>query len=291
MSSPKVIPMFTLLLALTLSLLPQVHSLTVPLPRSASQYSPTKIRVSNIDWYLPSSSVESKIKVAFHEVFHEVTSLEVKPPRSSKRDEGKMNGGSAVVEFNSEAAAAEALTRDMSPWRLSQVIEDEVPIETKPELTPERIILRKDRAARYARQRARRALGIDDLLFRVGEMPIKLNPMSIRDIKWESAPPGVDPASEGGGLKMGSSRAVRKRAAVEAFVTMLSDLRFEDSSTQKLSQLRLADLGSGTGNLAIPLSWATGANVLAVDIYANSLARLLKRANEAGLEEQISVGT
>ncbi|GMH86691.1 hypothetical protein TrVE_jg11903 [Triparma verrucosa] len=264
-----------------------IHLLGLAAVQSLISVAPTKVRVSNIDWFLSTADVESKIRKVFAD--DSIIKVEVKPPRRNKRDEGKLHSGSAIVVFSDKRAVARALTStatsSINQWRISEVMEKEEE-PTKKEVSPERVLLRQERAGRYARQRARRASSIDNLLDAIGEAPIEIESMSVEGIDFGCAPPGVDPASTGGGLKLGSKRATRKRASVEAFRTAIRQL----FPTTLLSELKVADLGSGTGNLAIPLAWATGcAEMLAVDIYADSLARLLARAQEAGLEEKISV--
>lgn len=81
----------------------------------------------------------------------------------------------------------------------------------------------------------------------------------------------------------GTLRGERKRAAVEAFLCVLQDALLESNEAAADHQPRsvVADLGSGGGNLSLPLAWwlkKHGGSVVAVDIDHHALDLLARRA-------------
>ena len=97
------------------------------------------------------------------------------------------------------------------------------------------------------------------------------------EIDWESCSPDLDP-QQGGKLKPGSLRAIRKRRAIEAFCYISEHiLKATKGGT-------ILDAGSGAGNLAIPLAGLLPRNldatVAALDVNPIALQRLQQRSPE-----------
>jgi SAM-dependent methyltransferase len=159
--------------------------------------------------------------------------------------------------------------------------------------SPERIDLRKIRAESYARRRQRIAAKTDevfDSLLLMGDNRSSfLDDVPVLDapqLNWSACHEEVDPI-RGGGLKEGTARGERKRAAVEAFLHVLEAALLDNDDKQDQTDQRIvADLGSGAGNLSLPLAWwlkKAGYGVVAVDINAHALLRLDRRAETAGV--------
>ena len=110
-----------------------------------------------------------------------VVDIRVKEATTKKRDVGKRHGGSAQIEFESHDDASQALDTFQnlsneigdipigsikSRWALNHTIDKsrKQHIEEKNEISEERILHRKMRAEKYARQRQAIAKRTDDLL-------------------------------------------------------------------------------------------------------------------------------
>ena len=118
-------------------------------------------------------------------------------------------------------------------------------------------------------------------------MPI----LQAETLDWSKCPAELDPI-HGGGLKQGSERADRKRASVEAFVSVLQAvLKKPPDNNNAAETFRIADLGCGSGNLALPLQWwlheqrrnRTNFEMVAVDYNAKSLERLMDRSKSTNI--------
>ena len=109
-------------------------------------------------------------------------------------------------------------------------------------------------------------------------------------INWNTINPQLDPI-QGGKLRQGTQRGLRKRAQVEAFHHLVStflDAKLQQlddniSSYEEMDGVTIIDAGCGAGNLAIslagiPYSSNINVNVLAVDVNDHALDRLTKRA-------------
>jgi Methyltransferase domain len=175
---------------------------------------------------------------------------------------------------------------------------------------------RRERAAAYARRRGRAANTTDIMISQLQKAMSTLswnltNDTSVahssipvlqaNELDWSIAPSLIDPALGGGlqgpphnntapSLAFLSDRASRKRAAVEAFLEVVQNglLGSDSDSFGKRRTRIVADLGSGAGNLALPLSWwmnystmnneSISYQVLGVDLNKISLMRLRERA-------------
>ena len=101
-------------------------------------------------------------------------------------------------------------------------------------------------------------------------------------INWNTINPQLDPI-QGGKLRQGTQRGLRKRAQVEAFHHLVSTFLDAKSSYEEMDGVTIIDAGCGAGNLAIslagiPYSSNVNVNVLAVDVNDKALDRLTKRA-------------
>ena len=243
---------------------------------------------------------------ADHPVLDEelLPALKIKSTTKRPRDAGKGNGGSATLTFASPAAASAALsalsrhpvTRDHGlRVRLAYESSDSSAASgVAVPLSPERVLLRQERAASYARRRQRVAARTDAVIEKVvqalataaddddGDVSdlqkslaqLSLPVLQAEPLDWNAAPAAIDPA-RGGGLNAATSdstamqrRATRKRAAVEAFLVVAKallmvgaddddDVPCQNDHSKKKSHntTAIADLGCGAGNLALPLAW------------------------------------
>ena len=178
--------------------------------------------------------------------------------------------------------------------------------------TPELTQHRQMRTEKYARQRRKIAKRTDETIQQVKDILYPssttfIDVLKVPKLPWETVPDGVHPV-RGGGLKAGSIRAERKQAQVEAFVHVLNkailnqdvtedvtkDIGDESSTstTLKTKKITVADLGSGAGNLSLPLAWFLknylhtsyqNVQVLAIDINPKALERLHQRAKNIGI--------
>eukprot|EP00977_Amphora_coffeiformis_P016323 scaffold5017_cov171-Amphora_coffeaeformis.AAC.12 len=192
-------------------------------------------------------------------------------------------------------------------------------------VSPARLALRKLRAARYARRRGRVAAWTDSIIEAVQEAVVAANDGSkdsngnsnsnsnsnnVADIllhssretlqaprflSWETSCPAVLDPVRGIGHR---ERGERKRAAVEAFWfvlrrAFLAPLAAKDGPLSQEKRQIIADLGCGSGNLALPLAWWLSSSeaspncsctVRAVDLNQQSLQRLNERAQSISLD-------
>ena len=268
------------------------------------QYSDLVLHVGNLDWNISPEEISSMLSKAVPNA----AQVEVKglPLPIRKRDSAKLHGGSAAVTFQSQEEAAlgivdlKAYSNTIIPvekqfrvrWA-SIVVPSEEKSDAQEPLSPERIELRKNRAESYARRRQRIAAKTDevfDSLLLMGDNRSSfLDDVPVLDapqLNWSACHEEVDPI-RGGGLKEGTARGERKRAAVEAFLHVLEAALLDNDDKQDQTDQRIvADLGSGAGNLSLPLAWwlkKAGYGVVAVDINAHALLRLDRRAETAGV--------
>ena len=249
------------------------------------------------------------------------SSFEVKvaelPDKKRKRDEGKFHQGSARVSFSSAGdarLAMEALQQqqqqqqslETSDWKVRwataldakhQRSSKESPVPVV--LSPERIEHRKKRAEKYARKRKRVAEATDQVIESLlsnldidgscsADKDLLTNPTPILEaplLDWNTCPQDIDPMG-GGGIRTGTHRGKRKRAAVEAFLEVVREFLKAIDIDADTERNTVADLGCGAGNLTVPLAWwlkQLGFNVLGVDINDQALALLSKRAEKLGI--------
>jgi len=239
------------------------------------------LQITGVDWYEPEAKVVEKVRQL---VGSSPTVAVKRLPRSPrKRDVGKLNGGSARVTFNTVDEASRAYQQlQSSPWqvRWAWVLKDEFS-ERESELTEEVILKRKLRAEQYARRRQRIGASTDALL---SNLPaVSKTPLSAPTLDWSECPSELDPAHGG---KLTALRMNRKRATVEAFLHVLKD----GIIGQEASSFQLYDMGSGTGNLILPLTWwlremgFEDMNAVAVDRNNRSLELLEERASTLPIE-------
>ena len=157
---------------------------------------------------------------------------------------------------------------------------------------------RKNRALKYQRQRQRVAQKTDELINMISPqfLPDVIETLDIMSspsnntisssiIDWSIVPAQVDPTL-GGRLKAHSNRGYRKQVQVEAFIYVLQNalLSIHDGVE---SNMKVADLGSGAGNLSVPLAWFlkhhANIRIVAVDLNARALDQLDRRAKSIGL--------
>lgn len=270
------------------------------------------IHIGNIDWNVPLKEVEDYLASMSEDV--SVVDIRVKEATTKKRDVGKCHGGSAQIEFESHDDASKALDTFQnlsneigdipigsikSRWALNHTIDKsrKQHIEEKNEISEERILHRKMRAEKYARQRQAIAKRTDDLLEYINsslqiKVGIELETLDSSPLSWyKEIPDEIDPM-RGGGLRKGTERGKRKQAQVECFYDVLYEILNEKQDKRKDMDNRLelvADLGSGAGNLSLPLAWLLKENnskykVLAIDINKRSLQRLEERAERIQVE-------
>ena len=210
------------------------------------------------------------------------------------------------IQFHIPPKSSSSLLKEMSDEELAELEER-----------------RRLRAASYARRRVRLANTTDIVISQLNSAVsnswwnlniIKDNvldqgnkiPVLHADVlDWSLAPSLIDPA-QGGGLRIlsnrtevdmqdgtcfdiQSDRALRKRAAVEAFLVIVQNgLIGSEPERSSMAHHIVADLGCGAGNLALPLSWwlnhcsenysNASYRVLGVDLNKISLRRLYDRA-------------
>ena len=270
------------------------------------------LTVGNLDWSVEPSQISDLLARVVGSEEHGTVLITVKalpqPPRS--RDEGKRHCGSATIEFATKEAALMGMERLMESqekkqWRVRWAwISDEQTTARSllnDEPTPERVLLRKNRAESYARAR-KRIIDKTDEVIQVSSLAMDLyskgdstsdhtnNPLDLSllpvleapRLDWSQCPEIIDP-TRGGGLLEGTLRGERKRAAVEAFLHVLQNALLESNEAAADHQPRnvVADLGSGGGNLSLPLAWwlkKHGGSVVAVDIDHHALDLLAQRA-------------
>ena len=144
------------------------------------------------------------------------------------------------------------------------------------------------------------------------DIPTLSNP----SIHWDSIDSELDPI-RGGKIRPDTPRGLRKRAQVEAFAHVVSELLKCKQSQQQQSKggvtrrrTTIIDAGSGAGNLAIPLAGLLSSNnqelvrstkkedkedhiieIVAVDVNEIALQRLDDRANKLSLPHTITIRT
>ena len=266
------------------------------------ELSNTSIHVGNINWNIAGANVL--------DYFQDVTTglrvktIEIKEATPKKRYKGKHHGGSAKLTFISHDDAKEAMARFETAFiegdsstvignkKIRWALIDEHAIQKsgyESELSEERILHRAQRAEKYARQRRIVAEKTDDIIKSLYIFTPKGTEMLVLPkLKWANdVPDAIDPM-RGGGIRKGTERGIRKQAQVEAFLHVLKEalLCEDDGSSSNVS--KIADLGSGAGNLSLPLAWflrdLESIRVLAVDINVRALDRLSNRAKEINIE-------
>lgn len=266
------------------------------------------IHIGNINWNIPVKVVEEAFLGLFSNL--SIVSFHLKPKSNRARDKTKHHGGSIKIEFEHVRDAHTAVKRlyqyrekdglmgelrvylfDGNDMSSRTTTKNAIP-QYETILTEERLEYRKQRAEKYARQRSKMALQTDLLIQVLG--PLYLTPSEVEvldapELDWKKVPWNIDPI-RGGGLKKGSLRGARKQAQVEAILYVLSTLMNGDSSTNRIKVV--ADLGSGAGNLSLPLGWFLqnmNTKILAVDINPLAIERLKKRADEVGVEVETAI--
>ena len=175
------------------------------------------------------------------------------------------------------------------------------------ELSEERILHRQRRAEKYARRRRAIAQNTHEAIESVRTcnfLPKEVTTLDAPTLDWSNdrIPSQIDPM-RGGGIRNGTERGRRKQAQVEAFLYVLKESLLHvhthydsDSSTDNISNEPsrktqiVADLGSGAGNLSLPLAWFLKqeyndkARIVAVDINDRALNRLNERANDINVD-------
>jgi len=150
------------------------------------------------------------------------------------------------------------------------------------------------RAEKYARKRRTIAQKTDEIcssllvpfLYKVTNEKGHVPSLDAPILEWAEVPREIDPV-RGGALRDGSARGYRKHIQVEAFLHVVKEVLLLDTTTTTTTAIRpmIADLGSGAGNLSLPLAWwlRHQCDIVAVDINDYALQRLVSRARAAGL--------
>jgi len=272
------------------------------------EYSDTSLLVGNLPWDIASDVCRQRIERLLYLESNEeqVVTIEMKPVDTTRpRDRDKCHGGSAQVTFGSHDDAVRgmvSLKKDVElrvRWAIK--IPSTSVVDQKPTLLDEKTIQhRKERAARYARKRQRVATTTDAIITRIQQTTAITNdsflcstigaPLPVLEaplLDWSEAPKEIDPM-RGGGLSA-TGRGERKRATVEAFVHVVRNALL---SPNNKSGQTIADLGSGAGNLSLPLTWwlhhyQHACCILGVDLNERSLQRLDDRAAAIGLNDKV----
>jgi len=136
--------------------------------------------------------------------------------------------------------------------------------------------------SKWVRRTARKRQQTQELLDSVPLPPLLIHknaeftsPMLLQapELDWAHLPAEWDP-QQGGKLREGSLRALRKRRQVEAFYYVSNRLLQGKGQT-------IIDAGCGAGNLAIPLAGLLSEQnhkVVAIDVNPMAMSRLLERA-------------
>ena len=240
----------------------------------------------------------------------QVESIDITPTTTKRRDIGKCHGGSARLTFTNEADAHNGLKRfqeSLNDVNTSNTIgeinvrwvalaavpkENEKTAPAPTELSQEQILHRQRRAEKYARQRRTVAQKTDEIIQSLCDfLPQALVPiLDAPKLDWSNGIPDVIDPMRGGGLRNGTERGQRKQAQVEAFLHVLKEaLLHDDTSSSFPKTATVADLGSGAGNLSLPLAWFlkdfdASTRIVAVDINDRALERLSERANQINVE-------
>lgn len=121
---------------------------------------------------------------------------------------------------------------------------------------------------------------------------LKIPTLKSSTIDWDKIDAELDPI-RGGKLREGSLRGLRKRAQVEAFHFVVSEiLNAQQCANNPQSGVTIIDAGCGAGNLGVSLaglsySSSIDTKVLAVDVNEHALTRLSNRAEAILSPEKI----
>lgn len=275
----------------------------------------TCIHIGNINWKVETKEVETYLLHLFSDL--PIRTYFIKPKTKKPRDAAKCHGGSVKIQFENTQYANQAMERLSNQYLTHPIgnlrfhlFQNDSLVEENPNtattrfnphrstpkestLTLEQIVHRKERAEKYARQRAKIAYQTDELIKILEPLNYTSSFVDVLDapeLDWDHAPSVIDPI-RGGGLRNKSIRADRKKCQVEAIVHVVSTILSNDHKYDS-EKVIVADLGSGAGNLSLPLAWflqKQNIKVLAVDINPRALERLTERANRIGLEVQTLV--
>jgi len=273
------------------------------------EVSEVSLHIGNINWDIPCEILHDRILKVTSEL--QVESIVIKPITTKSRDIGKQHGGSAIVTFFSKDAAYTAVERFQSNSDIdeshSKIGNIRVrwaflpPATTKvkdnddhDELSEERILHRKKRAEKYARRRRSIAKSTEDAIESLSSfLTRETKILDAPKLNWSAdhIPNEIDPM-HGGGIRKGTERGRRKQAQVEAFWYVLKDSILHCyKKDEERSTKFVADLGSGAGNLSLPLAWFLKeidetSGILAVDINERALDRLSRRAKKINVDIQ-----
>ena len=291
---------------------------------------PLRIHVGNLNWMVPKEEITTQLTQivsppSFSDGNMVSAKVQVREKTHKKRDVDKCHGGSALLIFdnpddaklgmdrlnafcqaNSKSDIVGENAKLLIRWYLTRNEPKEKERLNIQELTPLQIERRQERAARYARKRRRIATRTDEVLNsllhilppieeddRVGD-PLKI--LDVPPMDWDAVPSDIDPM-RGGGIEPGSQRGLRKQAQVEAFWHVLSTAFLDDDDEENQNDVTVADLGSGAGNLSLPIAWLLQdryknrkekVSVRAVDINGRALDRFLNRAKDLGISSSVS---
>ena len=266
--------------------------------------SEASLHIGGINWNLPCTDVRDYILKVTSEL--EVENIEIKHITTKARDVGKEHGGSATVTLISKHSANVAMERFQANLNGDSKIGNIkvrwafLPPSTRKskskddELSEDRILHRKKRAEKYARRRRAIAKNTEDALESLsGFLPEEIITLDAPQLNWSAdhIPNEIDPM-HGGGIRKGTERGMRKQAQVEAFWYVLQESILNSyAKDEERSSEFVADLGSGAGNLSLPLAWFLKeidqtSGILAVDINERALDRLSQRAREINVDIQ-----
>jgi len=242
---------------------------------------PAIVRLHDLQWDVAVCDVVAEVEKACASEGWHLEKCEVRPISGRKRDLGKLHAGSARLAFTDANDAAKAVKR----WGVEALIvagrparasfaksESEV---TEPPRLSAREFNRDQRATRTAHAKARALRKFELTIAIVARVTAAADDdaadefISAPHLDYSAMPEAIDPA-RGGGLK--GERLLRKRASIEAAVAAALGLQ------------RLLDVGAGTGNLALPLAWATRASVIALDLDDRALGLLAARVEGVDVE-------
>ena len=99
-------------------------------------------------------------------------------------------------------------------------------------------------------------------------------------VDWASLPPSVDPAESS---RLSAERGQRKRWQVESVLAVLEPLLDGYRAGGGASPVRIADFGSGSGNLLALAALLPACEFTLVDLNAHATALARQRAEAAGL--------